>query len=438
MPVKGSLTFIDSRRQRRMKGIDVGQEQELRSHIEGATPSRAIWRFGVIPDPFEPKRILDRRVPVDTFLTPGTIEYVEDGLRTLEDERAFDANRQAQGTLKAGEASKLAAEQQKRGEQILKLDGEFKNLHARLADLVRKLPPEEQRRSGLDAALLRAGASVRATATDLPAVRREIAAMHSPPIPVELTFNIYRTTKGELGQPVLASLRAFNPRPGARPHRMLFPVREYYTNRLALPASVLVGSKGFLTIEIGCETPNQYIGMAEQDLYLLASQGGFRVNYLKGLFGIWTQAMVLTAIGLFAGTFLSWRVALLTTIAFFMFGEFFFTTLATISMQAQDLTGGGPFESFVRLSGHQNMVTDLAPTPAVIAAKTLDTLVVPIMSRLVYLIPNFGALDVTDTVAEGFAVTWANIRDIFLVGIGYALPFSVAGYFILKNREVAA
>jgi hypothetical protein len=41
-------------------------------------------------------------------------------------------------------------------------------------------------------------------------------------------------------------------------------------------------------------------------------------------------------------------------------------------------------------------------------------------------------------VASGFAVTWSQIRDLTLMGIGYALPFSIAGYFILKNREVAA
>jgi hypothetical protein len=45
---------------------------------------------------------------------------------------------------------------------------------------------------------------------------------------------------------------------------------------------------------------------------------------------------------------------------------------------------------------------------------------------------------VTETVASGFAVTWSQIRDLTLMGLGYALPFSIAGYFILKNREVAA
>ena len=49
--------------------------KEPRSHIEGATPSTAIWSFGIVPDPFTPPgrqpRLLNRRIPVDDFLQPG-------------------------------------------------------------------------------------------------------------------------------------------------------------------------------------------------------------------------------------------------------------------------------------------------------------------------------------------------------------------------------
>ena len=40
--------------------------------------------------------------------------------------------------------------------------------------------------------------------------------------------------------------------------------------------------------------------------------------------------------------------------------------------------------------------------------------------------------------ADGFAVSWGRILSNFLLPLAYALPFSLAGYFILKNREVAA
>ena len=42
------------------------------------------------------------------------------------------------------------------------------------------------------------------------------------------------------------------------------------------------------------------------------------------------------------------------------------------------------------------------------------------------------------SVSAGFAVTWGQLLSNTLLALGYALPFSVAGYYILKKREVAA
>jgi hypothetical protein len=265
----------------------------------------------------------------------------------------------------------------------------------------------------------------------------EADKLHSPPVKVEMTFNIYRTTKGVLGEPVYASLAVINPRPGTTPYRRTFPVREYYNNKRTIPSRMLVGSHGELVIEVQCITPNQYLGMGESDLFLLADEGSFTMNFIKGWVGIWLQAMVLTAVGVCVGTFLSWPVALLSTIMFGVAGYFGFTSLQMFALQG-DLLGGGPFISMIRLLAHDNQMSDLAPTTAVVVARTLDSIVMPVMSRLVYLVPNLPALDMTNTVADGFAITWSSLRGNILLAVAYALPFSVAGYFILKNREVAA
>jgi hypothetical protein len=266
--------------------------------------------------------------------------------------------------------------------------------------------------------------------------RAQAAHRHSPPIPIEMTFNVYRTTKGKLGEPVYASIKATNPYDPGGAYTDIFPIREYYTNKLTLPSSLLVGSQGALVIEIQCISPTQYLGMAEGDLFILTHQGSFRANYLKGLFGIWLQALVLTAIGVFAGTFLSWPVALLTAFAFFVAGQVAFSVLRDIATNS--LIGGGPFESLIRLLSHENQMSELAPTLAVVTAKTFDALVMPILSRLIYVVPNFSALDVSNTVADGFAVSGGMLLVNLLVSLGYVLPFSVAGYFILKHRELAA
>jgi hypothetical protein len=401
LPVKGVLTFVDSRGMPRRSGIDVGQELEYRSFIEGATPSRAIWQFGEsVRDPFT-LRPLDRRVPIEKFLIAGTVEATQDQIANLQQQVAL-ARRAPSG--KNGRPS---------GPDASAAQAEIKRLSGVLADL------QKRDRS------LRASGKL-----------AEAARLHSRAVPINMTFNVYRTTKGEIvGDPVLAAIKVRNEITRAS-HDLVLPIREYYDNRTRFPSSILVGSHGRVTIEVQCMTANQYLGMAESDLFILAGAGGFEVNFLKGLVGIWLQAMVLTAIGVCAGTFLSWPVALLTTIGFFIGGQVGFAFLQQFALQG--LIGGGPFESLIRLLSHENQVSELAPTLGVIVARTLDSIVMPVMSRLVYLVPNFSALDVSNMVAEGFAVTREALFGHLLTALAYAMPFSVAGYFILKNREVAA
>jgi hypothetical protein len=426
VPVYGSLTFLDSKGTPHKRGIDVGAEQSMReprSHIEGATPATAIWIYGVVPDPFTPEgqrpMLLDRRIPVNLLLRPGSVEELQNRAIQLQTQIASAERAQQEGNVAAGKVKDLAASVVRLRDEQKRANEAFEALKARADDFEARVAQAEKDGKGTEAQEL----------------RRQADELHSPRIPLEMTFNVYRTTKGRIGEPVHAEISVKNPVTG-KEYNNIFPIHEYYTNRHSFPADVLAGSNGSLRIEVRCISPTQYLGMAESDLFILASQGDFGTNFMKGLFGVWLQAMVLTAIGVFAGTFLSWPVALLTTIAFFVAGQVAFAYL--LEFTRQSLLGGGPFESLIRLVGHDNQMTELTPTLAVVTAKTLDALVMPVMSRLVYVVPNFSALDVSNTVADGFAVSGAVMVSNLLLALAYALPFSIAGYFILKNREVAA
>jgi hypothetical protein len=410
-PITGSLIFFDSRDVQRRRGVDVGIELPGRSFVEGATPARAIWRFGPnIPNPLNPQEIQDRTIPVEQLLTPNTIEWVDDRILNLRDQVAANTQRVGMAQLSASQIRELP-------EATRAAEDEIKTLQAQRTRLL------EQEKT--------------LTAQNTPASLEQARRLHSPDVKVEMVFTVYRTTKGVLGEPVYAQLTVRNPRPGVDPYSDIIDIREYYTNKRTIPARVLAGSRGQLEVEIRCLTPSQYLGMAEGDLYLLASEGRFWTNYLRGLTGIWLQAMILTAIGVCAGTFLSWPVALLTTLFFFIAGNAGFTTLQQLALSSE-LVGGGPFEALIRTLTHENLVTELDPTPAVMVAKTFDSVLTPIMSRLVYIVPNFTALDASETVATGFALSWSRLGGLVLLAFAYALPFSLAAYFILKQREVAA
>jgi hypothetical protein len=430
VPVYGALTFLDSKGTPHHRGIDVGQDQstrEPRSHIEGATPATAIWTYGIVPDPYTPPgerpRLMDKRIPLELLLRRDTMEELLNRSYELKYQATTAEQQQMQGNLPVAEARRLTASAARARDELSRVNAAYEKLKGQSDDLSAQITAAEA-----------AGES----AESLTLLRQRLAALHSPDIELEMTFNVYRTTKGRIGEPVYAEIEVTNlSNPQAEPYRNIFPIREYYTNHLPVPSKVLAGSLGALKVEIRCISPTQYLGMAETDLFLLAHSGDFGTNFMKGLFGIWLQAMVLTAIGVFAGTFLSWPVALLTTLAFFIGGWVAFAFLLGFT-SPQTMLGGGPFESLIRLISHDNQMSELTPTLAVVTAKTLDAMVMPIMSRLVYIVPNFAALDVSNTVADGFAVSWSLMGVNFLLAIAYSLPFSIAGYFILKNREVAA
>ena len=421
LPVKGSLTFVDSKGTARIKGIDVGQELEYRSHIEGATEASAVWTYGAsVPDPYDPRLRLNRQIPVDLLLKPGTIEAIENRAANLQFGVNFGEQSAKDPNISAQDKAKLTG-------QLTQTSSEIQQLHAESQKLI----------SQFDGLMARAQAADDAKKADeAESLRDEAAALHSPPIPMEMTFTIYRTTKGRVGEPVYAEIEVENPRTNIPKFRTTFPIHEYYTNKRNLPSSYLVGSLGDLKITIRCKSPTQYLGMAESDFYLLADSGNFGTNFFKGLLGIWLQAMVLATIGVFAGTFLSWPVALLFTVAFFVAGHAAFSVLG--DFYKSTIVGGGPFESLIRLITHDNQMTELAGTPGVVVAKTLDAVVTPVMTRMVYLIPNLTSLDVSNTVAEGFAVTGDLVLQNSLIALAYVVPFSIFAYFILKNREVAA
>ena len=61
-----------------------------------------------------------------------------------------------------------------------------------------------------------------------------------------MSFNVYRTTKGKIGEPVYAEIEAINPRTQRKFEGDVFPIKEYYTNQVTLPGWILAGSDGSL------------------------------------------------------------------------------------------------------------------------------------------------------------------------------------------------
>jgi len=214
----------------------------------------AIWQFGQVQDPYDVRvaalqpnhriQILDRRIPLDKFLRRGSVEWLLNRIAELRDEEVSIESRRKDPNLPASEGNRLAAElAQKRGERQ-RITAEWEQLKAQADKVDAQLAAAQAGGGG-------------ARNPEVESLRRQAFALHSPALPIEMTFTVYRTTKGVVGEPVYASLKAINPYTG-EDWLEPFPIREYYTNKLSIPASILAGSHGALRIEV-----NQ-LGLVEQ------------------------------------------------------------------------------------------------------------------------------------------------------------------------------
>ncbi len=263
VPVRGSLSFLDSRGTPHAMGIDVGYDQNMkepRSHIEGATQSAAIWSFGVVPDPFSPPGrppiALDRRIPVSDFLKPNTIEWYLDRVHQL-GAQIDAANRQkAAPNVSTSRVAQIDASIARNQKEMDRVRSEYEAKVKEAADLEAKAVQAENANNPDEARSL----------------RQQAAALSSPKITVEMSFNVYRTTKGKVGEPVYAEFTASNPRTNEEFEGTFFAIKEYYTNRVLMPASIVAGSMGALQDRDPLHEPDAVPGdVGERPLPVAAS-----------------------------------------------------------------------------------------------------------------------------------------------------------------------
>jgi hypothetical protein len=196
-----------------------------------------------------------------------------------------------------------------------------------------------------------------------------------------------------------------------------------------------------LEIHLSCRSPNQYLGTAAKNLFILVAEKNWVVNYFKGLTGVWFYMVMITTIGVVLSTYLNAPVSLMLTVVLILLGQP--RVLGYINEQSEPVDsinrpGGSTFEAALRLVERRNMVVPLAPTGMVKTAQLLDNYV----SRYVFkflaaILPDVAIFDRTIYVAEGFDIPpnelGATAVHLFL----YLFPFLLLGYYLLTGREIA-
>jgi hypothetical protein len=292
-------------------------------------------------------------------------------------------------------------------------------------------------------------------------------------VPLEFGFDIFRTTKGGEDyregvscQFVFINTAKWDPRryneyreavdpdtrqPMSAPERarrfgyyeLPAPVTivDYQTYRVSFPGSVLEDlGDAPLEVRVSCRTQAQYLGMAQHDLYILADEGNFYLNYLKGTAGIWFLMVLVVTLGVVFSTYLSALIDLMLTALLVACGwpliRNFLVTLTLPSDPDLNPTGG-PANSAVRLFQGQGLLTPMEKTKALWVIERIDDLSRLFFHGFVSIVPDIYQFDRKMFVAEGFNISSGSLLVNLIMLVAYLFPFLLAGYYLINAREVA-
>jgi ABC-type transport system involved in multi-copper enzyme maturation permease subunit len=246
-------------------------------------------------------------------------------------------------------------------------------------------------------------------------------------------------------------------------------IKDYHTQFLEVPAGVFrnaakppgdadrdrlkelqqqgKGPEPPLRVRVRSESQGQFLGMAKYDLYFrLDREDGsgtgnrlrFCLNFFKGSFGLWLRLCLMIGLAVALSTYLSGLITLISAWILFVLG-FFLDFIHEVALGKN--VGGGPIESAMRLLNRPGGTPLAAPmdesTPVKVATG-IDDVFTWTLRRVLSLIPDVASYSFTDRVAEGVAIPVGDMMMAFVVLLGYALPWAVLAYYLLKWREVAS
>lgn len=280
---------------------------------------------------------------------------------------------------------------------------------------------------------------------------------------IEMNIRAFRTHKGNIERGVRGKLFLKNPDPNGRFRRsedIPFVSKEFLTDRHPIPRRIkaedntgrmeevdvfdALTQDGNIQVHIQCTDPGQYLGMARPDMYVLATEGSFLVNFIKGYIGIWLQMVLAITFGVTFSTFLSGPVALMATLSSIVvgfFGEFIRrVTLSTIQPDSLEAAqGGGPLEALYRLVVQANLQTEMEmPLWTSRVIKAFDWVFMNLMELSTRILPNYLDFSTADYVAHGFNIAPGVMSMMLLRTLAYFCVVSLIGFFFLKTREVAS
>lgn len=276
---------------------------------------------------------------------------------------------------------------------------------------------------------------------------------------VESRFQAFRTYKGNMDRSLLAQITLVNPA-----KKLSVPLKPFELSEFGHIVSLIdrkisyeddatksrktvdlfddLAPDGNLTMEVRCLDANQFIGMAQPDLFLRRPDLPFASGYFKAVAGIWLMMSLIVVLGVTASTFVKGPVAMILTFFLLILGSSFHSFLDQLVKGS--VQGGGAIESIIRIVDHKNPTVDLDQNARNRAIKAIDKVPLFGLRMAAQIIPNFNRFAMSEYVENGFDVPFTKpvppydsaLLPAILSLLAFSFPCLLVAYYSLKLREL--
>jgi hypothetical protein len=159
------------------------------------------------------------------------------------------------------------------------------------------------------------------------------------------------------------------------------------------------------------------------------------------------MTVLVVVLGVTASTFTKGPVATLLTLTLIVIGSPFRGFMddlsgkyvASVTHSDVAFEGGGPLESIVRIVKHMNPTAELSAGPLTSVIRGIDHVFLAGLSLVRFVIPDFGAYNLSEYTSKGYDVFWATdpgLLPAILMTLAFLVPCIVLGYYSLRFREL--
>ena len=384
VPVLGELSFIgiEQAGKESAKGLNAGRTWDYRSYISGPNPTTprprqyAVWSFNGLPE------------DLATRETAVPFEFT------------FDVFRMFKGEQNKGIFCTLV----------------FADGRLTLADLDKSLDLARKETETLRTQALALGLSQVEFNARVESIKSQVAAKHGFHEAPSTEVTDYHTQSLEVPAGLFKYL-AQGDHPAAKAGQPPPPQLKVF-------------------VSVDRTSPSQLLGVARRDLYFLAADNSFWINFIKGVLGIWLLVLMLLAIAIALSTYLSGVISWLTVMILALLGgnSDFITKLGAGAIQ-----GGGPAEAFYRMTTGRVPAATIDDSTTGTLLRGTDEIYRWLLRLVVNLLPDVSRFDLQNYVANGFNIPWGQvlILDCLLPMVGYLLPWAVLAFYLIRFREIA-